>query len=372
MAVTGQPGTETGTPAATPTPTPGAQPAPAATPTGPQDAAARRAATKAAILAGAHRAQAAAAAPAPAPAAGAQTPAQPAAVPDPALPDDAGDDDPPGDPQPVEGQALLRRQEQHLRRQIAEERASIQSEFSRRERTYQDQIEKLTAQVNKFSNARQDPFGAFEALGFASEDYPALYTAFYALTPDGQKDPKLRAHAQTLLAQRGQVSEVEKVKNELAEIKKAQQVERQQAEQRAQLDAWGQQIAGAVTDQAPLTKAAIAKRPEATRSTLLQVAVELWRMSGPSDDLREDPTPAQVIQAYEGLLLADLETLGVDTAQYRKTPAKPAPPPAKPAPAASVPAPAPQPTPQPGRKTRLPAAQLVAQLQEERRRQAGT
>lgn len=289
------------------------------------------------------------------------TPA-PAPAPEPAEPDD--------DPAP--GQALLRRQEQHLRRQFAQAQADLQADFTRRERDYQSKIDKLTEQLGRFTNARQDPFGAIEALGFAEADYPGLHTAFYAMTPDGQKDPKHRALAQDMLARREQVSKVDQLEKQLAEMRKAQESERQQAEARATLAAAGQQIASAVTDQSPLTKAALTKRPEQTRQTLLQVAAELWRMSGPSDDLRDDPTPAQVVQAYEGVLLAELEALGVDTAPYRK-PAG--------APAATKPAPAAAPTPTsnpaaapaaPARKTRLPSSQLVAKLHEERqRRQSG-
>lgn len=278
-----------------------------------------------------------------------QAPVDPAAAPavdpepEPAAPAEATPAAP--EPAPVvppaepPGMAAVRKQEQHLRKQLAQERAQMQAEFQAQQREWQVKLEAAAAREAKLASARQDPIAALQALGFTEADFDPVGRLIYAASPSGKKDPAAAAAAAQELARSGQnrevLSTIDSLKKEIAELRQTHQQTIAQQQAQANLDRYMASVTKAVGDSTPLARSAMAKNPERTRRTLEQIADELFMSSGPSDELRDVPTPAEVLQAYEARRAAELEELGIDPRLIgRAAPAAPvaAAPPVAPAP----------------------------------------
>lgn len=274
------------------------------------EAADRRAAMKAALAAGAAKPAAAAPAPVAAPPVAAQVTAPPAEAPaevPPAIPAPAPAT---GDTAEPPGMTQIRKAEQHSRRQLAAERAAMQADFETRTAAWQAKLAKADRHEQLTSNARRDPLAAIQALGFTDADYDGLGRLIYSLSPEGKKDPRWQQaglQAQQALAQREHVTELQKVQTELQQIKESAAQREQAAAAAANLDAYAGNMTKAIGDDSPLAKARLAGNPAAARQALLLVAEQLYVNSGPSDDLRDVPTPAEVIRAYETQRAAELE-----------------------------------------------------------------
>src|ERR1051325_5109093 len=210
------------------------------------------------------------------------------------------------------GMAQVRKAEQHLRRKLAEERAQMLADIELQKSGWQAKLEKAEAIDRAVSAARKDPVAALKALGFSEDEFDALGRMIYAHTPEGQKDPKFRASAEAMLREREGRTAVEKLQAELAELKGTLTAREQQAQAQTQLDAYAADLTKAVGDQTPLAKAALAKAPAKAKQALLEIADRLYMASGPSHDLRDIPTAAEVLQAYEAQRSAELEELGID------------------------------------------------------------
>jgi len=332
-------------------------------------AAARRAEVRAKVLAGAHRSATAAPAPAatpaaPAPAASSEAQPAPAAAPvaDPATPAD-----PPADPATPDGQALLRKQEQHLRRQLATERANLQAEFDQQRAGWQQKLGKAAELEQRIARAGKDPIALVElaeSAGYSAADFEALAQLFYAHSPEGQKDPRRKETARAALRNREQASSVAELKKELTDLRQELKQRDQHASTQAYLMNYASSVAKAVTDATPFAKAALAKNPQLVHQQFLDIGARLYHESGPSDDMREEPTAEAVLKAYEAERAAELELYGVDVKALRGAPA-----PAAPA------APAAKPTPKPtanGTKPngRLSRDELLAKIEENKKRLA--
>ncbi len=111
------------------------------------------------------------------------------------------------------------------------------------------------------------------------------------------------------------------------------------AKEQVAVDRYLASVTKAVGDDTPLARAALAKNPDRTRGVLTQIADELWASSGPSDDLRDVPTPTEVLAAYEARRTAELEELGIDPKLIGRA--------AAPAPVTPTPAPVATPTARP-------------------------
>lgn len=234
------------------------------------------------------------------------------------------------------GMAAVRKAEQHARRQLAQERAAMLADFDSQKAAWQAKIDKAAEIESRITNARQDPLAAMTALGFSESDYEAVGRLLYAHSPEGQKDPRHKAAAAQTLAQREQQAVLDKLQRELAEMKEGLTVRERAAEQQARADRYINSVTKAVSDETPLAKAAYAKNPERTKAALFDIALRLYAESGPSDDLRDEPTPAEVLRAYDAQRAAELEELGFDPKTLGRPAAAPAPtttpaPPARPA-----------------------------------------
>lgn len=251
------------------------------------------------------------------PATPAPEPAAPAATPPVEAPPETPAPEQPAAPQAdPPGVVQLRKQEQHLRRQIAEERAKLQQEIAAERAQWQAKLDAAAEREKKLANLRQDPIATLQALGLSEADFDPLGRLIYAASPAGKKDPSTAAAAAAELARSGQnrevLSTIDSLKQEIASLKQAQQQTIQQQQAQAALDKYLGQVSKAVSDSTPLARAAMNKNPERTRALFAAIADDLYQQSGPSDDLRDAPTPSEVIAEYERRRAEELEELGID------------------------------------------------------------
>lgn len=212
--------------------------------------------------------------------------------------------------------AAVRKAEQHNRRQLAAERAQMAQEFEQQKAQWQAKLDKAAEIERKIANARQDPLALLAAAGFSEHDYDPVGRLVYAASPKGKADPAAAAAAAQELARTGANREtttaIAALQKEIADLKAAQQQTVAQAQAQQRLDTYLAGVTKAIGDTSPLARAAFAKNPDRTRNTLTEIADQLYYSSGPSDDLRDVPTPGEVIAAYEARRSAELEELGID------------------------------------------------------------
>lgn len=211
------------------------------------------------------------------------------------------------EPQPDES-AAIRKQEIHLRRQMADERARWQAEQDQATASLKPRLAKLEEWEQRLASAKDDPIGYLQAAGWTETELEPLARIIYAHSPEGAKDPKNKTAALQTKAQREANAELQKMRAELDDFKRAQQEQREQAEVQARIDGYYSTVTKAVTDESPIARARLAAMPDAARERMLAIAERLYVDSGPSDDLRDVPEPAQIIKAYEDERRADLET----------------------------------------------------------------
>lgn len=264
--------------------------------------------------------------------------APPAAPPAEAPPEAPAPEQPAAPAADPPGVVQLRKQEQHLRRQIAEERAKLQQEIAAERAQWQAKLDAAAEREKKLANLRQDPIATLQALGLSEADFDPLGRLIYAASPAGKKDPSTAAAAAAELARSGQnrevLSTIDSLKQEIASLKQAQQQTIQQQQAQAALDKYLGQVTKAVSDSTPLARAAMNKNPERTRALFAAIADDLYQQSGPSDDLRDAPTPTEVIAEYERRRAEELEELGIDPKTIGRaavSPTQPSTPAARPA-----------------------------------------
>lgn len=212
--------------------------------------------------------------------------------------------------------AQVRKAEQHLRRQLATERAQMLQEFEQQKSAWQAKLDAADAKEKRLANLRQDPIATLQALGLSEADFDPLGRLIYAASPAGRKDPSTAAAAAAELARSGQnrevLSTIDSLKQEIASLRQAQQQTIQQAQAQAAMDAYLGKVTKAVSDATPLARAAMTKNPDRTRALFARIADDLYQQSGPSDELRDAPTPTEVIAEYERRRAEELEELGID------------------------------------------------------------
>jgi hypothetical protein len=340
---------EPATPAANQGATQGAPPAP---PSARPSIVEQRAATRAAVLAGLPRqAPPQPSAPAPAPVA-APPPAAPAAA-DPAkisdtTPEVSENSEPPG-------MAAVRKAEVHLRRQLAEEQARARAELERERSTWMTKVQAAEERERALAAARQDPEAALRALGIGEDEYADWSRVLYALTPEGAKNPDAKRYVQERLQRGKERSEVDQLRDQVEQLRRDREQEQARAQSEQLTERYYSGFATAIEASAPIARARHAADPAGLRADLLATAERLYVESGPSNDLREVPSHAEVVKAYEADRRATLIQL---KAEYEAIAGASATPPATPPP---TPPPAPPGATPPHRK--LSRAELIAAAQ---------
>lgn len=223
----------------------------------------------------------------------------------------------------------VRKAEQHARQRLADERAQLQADFDRQRSVWQQQVSELDRYKALMTNARQDPLALLAAAGFGDADYEPLAQLAYSMSPEGAKDPRIaqgrKIAAHESLARRAQQTEQERMRSEIQALRDEQAKRDATAVAEQNVQRYLQTVARAVGEQSPHVRYAMTRAPEATQQYLLAVADRLYTDSGPSHELRDVPTPDQVIRAYEREraghirdVLAELEALGVDPRSFGK------------------------------------------------------
>lgn len=255
----------------------------------------------------------------------------------------------------------------------------MQADFELQRTTWQQRLDKAQQLETRLANAGKDTgalMALIEAAGYGAEDFEPLAQLFYAHSPEGQKDPRRRQAAQAALrgsaADREAAGSVAKLERELAEMKQTQTQREQEAEAQARMDRYYGMIAKAA-EASTHAKHGLGKTPDRMQARLLAIADRLYVASGPSDDLRDVPAPADVLKTYEteraaelADAVAELEALGLDPKTFGRpaptTPPAPATPPASAGPTNGNGAPAPT--------RRLSREELIAGIQQMKKRTA--
>ena len=232
---------------------------------------------------------------------------------------------------PADDLAAIRKQEIHLRRQFAEEKARWEQDRNKEQGDIKPKLDRL-AQLEAALGGG-DAVALLQLAGYKPEaDFDHLSRLIWAHTPEGSKDPKNRVTAHQTRAQREAADELRQLKTEMTEWKRDQEKARQEAARRAQVDQYYETVSGAIGDTSPHARYLLGKNPRGAQSKLLEHAARLYHDSGPADDLREDPTPGAVLKAYETArlseikdTLAELAALGIDPMTLMPAPAKTAP-----------------------------------------------
>lgn len=220
-----------------------------------------------------------------------------------------------------------------MRKQLAEERARMQADFAAREAAWTAKLAEADALKAKVANPKQDPIAALTALGFSPDtDFDALGRLIYAHSPEGRKDPANAAAAAAKLGQTETKSELQEVKKQLADLQASLKQRDEQAAAQARVDEYLGTITKAVGETTPLAKSLVAKNPARAKQQFLEIAHRLYNESSDIPELREDPSPAEVLKAYEDARRAELADYGIDLGALTE-PQPPAAPAAAPAPA---------------------------------------
>lgn len=242
--------------------------------------------------------------PAPVAAVAAATPQLPVAA---GAPQPGGGD--PIKPDDDPGMAALRKQEVHLRRQISEERNTWIAERDRESAAMKAQREEIAQHKARMAAAKDDPIAYLQAAGFNEGDFDPLSRLIWAKSAEGAKDPRNMTAAVQTKAQREQSTALEKMQARLDEFEGAAKKREAETRAQSQLQSYLGEVSKAVSDETPIARAALAKSPDRAHQRMLQIADQLYAQSGPSDDLRDVPTPASVLKAYEAERRADYAEL---------------------------------------------------------------
>jgi hypothetical protein len=222
--------------------------------------------------------------------------------------DDETSEDEVDDPKTAKGLDQVRRAEQRWRAEQAKEREAFEKERA----SHADDI-KLAREM-KAMRDRKDLVGLARSMKLSDADFKELSIALFAETEDGRKDPRYSAKVAQSARERAQAEELAELRKRLDERDSKEREATERAEAEKQVTRYVDGIAKAATPKAaPIAASLLTKRPEKTRRDLLRVAGDLFRETG------DQPTPAQVLKAYE----SELRELGITAPQVAATKAAP-------------------------------------------------
>lgn len=221
------------------------------------------------------------------------------------------------------GAAAIRKLEQHTRRQLAEERAKQQAELDTQKTAWSAKLEKAADLERKLAAGREDPVALLKSIGFTDDDLAGAGRLIYGSSTEGAKDPRYKQAGEAALAKTQQLTQVQKLEAKLAAFEEQQTRRDQAAQAQAQIDRFATAMTKAIPPESPIAKG-YAKHPDKVRDALLRVGDELYIASGPSNDLRDVPTHAEIFAAYERQRDEALEMYGIDPAILKSPTAKPA------------------------------------------------
>lgn len=286
---------------------------------------------------------------------GEEAPVDPIADTPDAEPDKPAEASPAPDPAEARGLASVRKAEERMRRQVAEERKAIAAEHKKAladlaaereafKKEHSASLEEARAFAALKARARQDPDAILAALGLDETDADLAMRALYPRTKAGKEDPNARANTARAMADRARADEVAAAKKEAADARAEaaavrKLIEDRDAASRAEKAAneWLDAAQKATTSaDAPIVTRWLEKNPARARQRIGEVAMEMLDRDGVV------PDHAEVIAEVESRRRAEMEADGYDIAAYvGKAPVAkppPAPPPKTLAQAGAAPA----------------------------------
>lgn len=198
--------------------------------------------------------------------------------------------------------SAVRAETKRAKAAIAEERRA----FAEEKRAVQAEIDEARAKMTRINKAvarfKADPVALALEAGLSEDDFEDMARAYYAASPKGKTDPRLREQVTRSARDRQHDDELAQTRRELAELK--QTIQQQTAAQRT--EQWLDGVASAADDETPLVRTMLEKSPKKARARLAQVAEQLLA------ETDEVPDPSDVVAELEKIRREELEELGID------------------------------------------------------------
>lgn len=198
--------------------------------------------------------------------------------------------------------SAVRAEEKRAKAALAEERNAVKAEREQA-RSELAQARAETERVKKaLSRFAADPVAFALEAGMTEDYFEDMARAYYAASPKGKTDPRLREQVTRSARDRQQEDALGATRRELAELKQyiQEQALLQQATQ------FIEDTVKAVSDETPLVQRMVEKSPTKARQRLAAVAQRL------SEEHGEDPDHEDVVAELEKIRREELEELGID------------------------------------------------------------
>lgn len=221
----------------------------------------------------------------------------------------------------------IQREEKRAKAALAEERKVIAEERRAVDREREEARAELGRVRKALESFKTDPVALAREAGVPEELFEELARAYYAASPKGKADPRLREHVARSSRDMKRDDELADTRRELAELR--QTIQQQTLAQQAA--AFIEGAAKAASDETPLVSAMLEKSPQKARARLAAVADRLVEETG------EVPDYEDVVTELEKIRREELEELGIDVDSAIKAPKqKPVQPAAKTKPAKAL------------------------------------
>jgi hypothetical protein len=182
--------------------------------------------------------------------------------------EDEDDEDAPEDEVADQRIAKIQAEEKRAKQAVSAERAALaedRAQFVQEKAKWGERLEhfeKLAAR------ASYDPAGVLSMLGLHEDDYESAARQLFALSPEGQKNPKLREEAVAAQRTRGNATKVEELTAKVAELEKAQSDRAKQEQESASRTHYLDAVTDAASKKTPIMRALIGSDPAEARELL--------------------------------------------------------------------------------------------------------
>jgi hypothetical protein len=224
--------------------------------------------------------------------------------------DDLEDEDEPGkdsDPETEKRLAKVRKTAQRQREALERDRAAFKAEHEKVISELKPKFEALERFEKLKSRVRYEPAEVLFELGLTEDDAEDAARAIFARSKKGAEDPKNKDAVARSRREREQADKIANLEKKLEEREAKDSEAAKQAEGMKRVERYMRKVEKNVTDEHPLTKAALTKAPKRTRAGLEQVAAELARKANGSF-----VSPAKVARVYEARRLKEARAMGLE------------------------------------------------------------
>lgn len=219
--------------------------------------------------------------------------------------EEADFDEEPADPKVAKGLDQVRRAEKHARAKLDADRHAFEAEREQ----HKAELESLAEFRTLAKRAKYDPAAVLRALGLTEDDFEMVGQAIYADSKAAQANPAHKAAAAARLAQREKDDKQASLEKQLEEIRSELKQRDSRAAEQAAMQSYLSDL-NAQIDASPLIKHLEKADPAAVNDGLVATGNRLIAQG------KGQPTPKQVVAAYEKSERKRLEALGVDLSKY--------------------------------------------------------